>query len=386
MKKRLISKILAIICILVVGLSTALAAGSGSVTLTVMCKSTDGTKAISGLKLSAYKVGTKDAYGNYTLKSAYSKVKTPTSKTTTSELNSIVTDIAKIISAGGVSSDYTAKSGSDGSAEFDNIAGGIYVIIGETTTCNGYIYTMNPLFVEVTSVKSSKTTVDISAVAKVSEKAVQPTTTTKPTTKPTATPTAKPTATPTAKPTATTKPTATPTAKPTATPTATPTTKPTSTPTNTPVPTNTSAPGVPTSTPTNTPIPTDVPEATPTESPAPSEIPEATPTESPVPSEVPDVTPTDTPVPSDEPVPTGTPSATPTPDLNDSTASGNGQLTPGISQDDSTLTGENQPTPTPTEVEAKLPQTGQLWWPVPILFAAGVILIGLGIRLSKKDN
>jgi hypothetical protein len=378
MKKRLISKILAIICILVVGLSTALAAGSGSVTLTVMCKSTDGTKAISGMKLSAYKVGTKDAYGNYTLKSAYSTVKTPTSKTTTSELNSIVTDIAKIISAGGVSSDYTAKSGSDGSAEFDNIAGGIYVIIGETTTCNGYIYTMNPLFVEVTSVKSSKTTVDISAVAKVSEKAVQPTTTTKPT----ATPTAKPTATPTAKPTAT------------------PTTKPTSTPTDTPVPTNTSAPGVPTSTPTNTPIPTDVPEATPTESPAPSEmpeatptespapseIPEATPTESPVPSEVPDVTPTDTPVPSDEPVPTGTPSATPTPDLNDSTASGNGQLTPGISQDDSTLTGENQPTPTPTEVEAKLPQTGQLWWPVPILFAAGVILIGLGIRLSKKDN
>lgn len=34
----------------------------------------------------------------------------------------------------------------------------------------------------------------------------------------------------------------------------------------------------------------------------------------------------------------------------------------------------------------KLPQTGQLWWPVPIMGVCGVLLIGIGFKLSKKDD
>ena len=34
----------------------------------------------------------------------------------------------------------------------------------------------------------------------------------------------------------------------------------------------------------------------------------------------------------------------------------------------------------------RLPQTGQLWWPVPLLTAGGVILLGFGLHLTKKDD
>lgn len=33
----------------------------------------------------------------------------------------------------------------------------------------------------------------------------------------------------------------------------------------------------------------------------------------------------------------------------------------------------------------KLPQTGQLWWPVPILGAAGLLLMAIGLRLRTKE-
>ncbi len=33
----------------------------------------------------------------------------------------------------------------------------------------------------------------------------------------------------------------------------------------------------------------------------------------------------------------------------------------------------------------RLPQTGQLWWPLPILVIGGILLIGFGIRLRKKQ-
>ena len=43
-------------------------------------------------------------------------------------------------------------------------------------------------------------------------------------------------------------------------------------------------------------------------------------------------------------------------------------------------------TVTTSVTEEKAPQTGQLWWPVPILAAGGVILLGFGMHLTKKDD
>lgn len=43
-------------------------------------------------------------------------------------------------------------------------------------------------------------------------------------------------------------------------------------------------------------------------------------------------------------------------------------------------------TVTTTVSEEKVPQTGQLWWPVPLLALGGVLLLGLGFRLTKKDE
>jgi len=36
--------------------------------------------------------------------------------------------------------------------------------------------------------------------------------------------------------------------------------------------------------------------------------------------------------------------------------------------------------------ENKVPQTGQLWWPVPVLAGGGILMLGLGVSLRKKDD
>lgn len=64
---------------------------------------------------------------------------------------------------------------------------------------------------------------------------------------------------------------------------------------------------------------------------------------------------------------------------------------PDSSSSDSTGTGSavvSQPsTSTSTSTPEKIPQTGQLWWPVPIMAVAGIALVVVGWRLcSKKEN
>lgn len=39
-----------------------------------------------------------------------------------------------------------------------------------------------------------------------------------------------------------------------------------------------------------------------------------------------------------------------------------------------------------TTTDTKLPQTGQLWWPVPLLLGGGVLLFGTGLLLRRKEN
>lgn len=54
---------------------------------------------------------------------------------------------------------------------------------------------------------------------------------------------------------------------------------------------------------------------------------------------------------------------------------------------DSDSTGVENPTPTPTPPSGdKLPQTGQFWWPVPVLIIVGIILVVLGIKFLKTDE
>ncbi len=43
-------------------------------------------------------------------------------------------------------------------------------------------------------------------------------------------------------------------------------------------------------------------------------------------------------------------------------------------------------TTTTTKSEPKLPQTGQLWWPVPILALGGMIFVGIGCRLLARNK
>lgn len=49
-------------------------------------------------------------------------------------------------------------------------------------------------------------------------------------------------------------------------------------------------------------------------------------------------------------------------------------------------TPETPPTPPGKPPKGKLPQTGQLWWPVPVMAIAGTVLIAAGLRAKRKQN
>ena len=58
-----------------------------------------------------------------------------------------------------------------------------------------------------------------------------------------------------------------------------------------------------------------------------------------------------------------------------------------------TFAGKTSPPETTTtpresssETEGKLPQTGQLWWPVPILACGGILFIAVGCRINLRDK
>ncbi len=58
-------------------------------------------------------------------------------------------------------------------------------------------------------------------------------------------------------------------------------------------------------------------------------------------------------------------------------------LDPGMTPDDPTTDIQDPATPTNA---VKLPQTGQLWWPVPILAVAGIAFFSIGWLRSRKDE
>ena len=142
--------------------------------------------------------------------------------------------------------------------------------------------------------------------------------------------------------------------KPDVTPTPTPSVTPTVTPEVTPSVT-------PSVTPTVTPsvTPTVTPEVTP--SVTPTVTPEVTP--SVTPSVTPEVTPSITPSVTPKATPSATPGVTPSGGSGSSSGGGGGS---GSSS-------------------GKLPQTGQLWWPVWVLCGGGLLLLILGVFFVKRS-
>ncbi len=65
-----------------------------------------------------------------------------------------------------------------------------------------------------------------------------------------------------------------------------------------------------------------------------------------------------------------------------------GQSSSKVSKTDSAVmsSDKNEQTKTTTATADKLPQTGQLWWPVMPLSCGGILMIGMGLRLMKKEN
>lgn len=63
------------------------------------------------------------------------------------------------------------------------------------------------------------------------------------------------------------------------------------------------------------------------------------------------------------------------------------ETTTSISNTDTTTTTTATTTTTTstTKKPEKLPQTGQLWWPVPVLALSGLIMMGIGFKLRTKE-
>lgn len=223
-----------------------------------------------------------------------------------------------------VSSYKTGTSGTNGVAAFSKLEPGVYLVV-VTKQPDGYTVT-SPFLAFVPRVdKNGDVHYNVSVEAKIEEAPM-----------PTATPTAAPTATPTAAPTATPGPSATPG------PTGTPTPRPTAPPPATPGPT-----GAPTPGPTDTP-----PEPTAPATPAPQ-------------------SPTDAPSqPTDQPqITNNSPNPTPTPD----------QAVLGMRRRRGWEKG--------VLGRRRLPQTGTLQWPIPVLAGAGVLLFFIGwMRKYGKKN
>ncbi len=54
---------------------------------------------------------------------------------------------------------------------------------------------------------------------------------------------------------------------------------------------------------------------------------------------------------------------------------------PGLDQEPEPTT---EPSTDPTKPEQNLPQTGQLWWPVPVLACGGLLLFAIGMALNRR--
>lgn len=73
-------------------------------------------------------------------------------------------------------------------------------------------------------------------------------------------------------------------------------------------------------------------------------------------------------------------------DTTTSTESGTGTTTTTVSQNSTTTAASSNGSPTTTITQEKLPQTGQLWWPVPLLAAFGLLMTAIGFMLRPKNR
>jgi hypothetical protein len=112
--------------------------------------------------------------------------------------------------------------------------------------------------------------------------------------------------------------------------------------------------------------------------------PPATPTPAPSPSPEPSPSAEPSPEPSTEPSPEPSPSESPEPSVSPAPE-------PSVSPSVSPAPGTTKPTPptnspTTTTTITKLPQTGQLWWPVTILALLGLVLLMLGWGIHRRGD
>lgn len=71
----------------------------------------------------------------------------------------------------------------------------------------------------------------------------------------------------------------------------------------------------------------------------------------------------------------------------DSAGEGTTHITVSDESSDSSSSDSSNSGATGTTATEKIPQTGQLWWPVPILLLLGVTFIGIGYKIAvKKDS
>ena len=63
-----------------------------------------------------------------------------------------------------------------------------------------------------------------------------------------------------------------------------------------------------------------------------------------------------------------------------------GYRNPAVTYENGIFTVTNTCSRPGTHHNTRLPQTGQLWWPVPVLLAGGLVLVIIGLVRRREDD
>ncbi len=173
MKIKKIAKVIILTCMVVLAAGYAFAESENNTKdtgdISVICKNVDGTKTIEGMEIDMYYVGRRMPDGSYEYNEEFKNCIVPEVDMKSSELSEIAESLLNVIKSDNAEPSASAISGADGTAVFENIPDGIYIIYGDKYEYLGYVYEMSPVIFEAAVWDADNNTADLSALAKISE-------------------------------------------------------------------------------------------------------------------------------------------------------------------------------------------------------------------------
>lgn len=150
MKKSFLKYIASLLCLLlaVAVPFTAFAADSYSLTL----KFSHANEPISEVPFSTYRIGQRNGDGTFTLDGAFSAYSVAIEELDSAGLSELALTLSAYALRDSVAADAKGETDSEGKLTFKDLAKGLYLVVGETVTKGNKTYTPQPIIVELPAV------------------------------------------------------------------------------------------------------------------------------------------------------------------------------------------------------------------------------------------